>query len=74
MIDRNPNLTVAVKTRAHYSECEPWCQANVGAWNETWWRDFPDMGMNIALGQVTQPETYWFENEQHALMFTLRFV
>jgi hypothetical protein len=74
MTERNPALTIAVKTHAHYTECEPWCQATVGEWNQNWWRDFPDMAMNIALGQVTQPETYWFQNEQHALMFALRFV
>jgi hypothetical protein len=74
MIDRNPALTIPVKTHAHYSECEPWCQNNVGEHNKTWWRDFPDMAMSIALGQVPQPETYWFRSEQAALMFSLRFV
>jgi hypothetical protein len=73
MIDRNPILTIPVKTYSHYTECEPWCQANVGVWNETWCRDFPDMAMSVTLGEVPQPETYWFEHEQDALMFMLKF-
>jgi len=73
-IDRNPVLSIAVKTYSHYTECEPWCQVNIGTWNVNWWRDFPDMAMSVALGEVPQPETYWFEHEQDALMFRLRFV
>jgi hypothetical protein len=46
---------------------------NIGDWNAAWWRDFPDMAMSVALGQVPQPETYWFTTEQDALMFRLRF-
>ena len=72
-IDRNPRLTVPVKTSSHYTECESWCNAHVGAWNVTWWRDFPDIAMSVALGQGPQPETYWFANEQDALMFRLKF-
>jgi hypothetical protein len=72
-VDRNPQLTVPVKTSAHYTECEPWCTVNIGGWNEAWWRDFPDMAISVVLGQVPQPETYWFTTERDALMFTLRF-
>jgi hypothetical protein len=73
-IERNPVLTIPVKTYSHYSECEPWCQANVGVWNETWWKDFQDIAMHVALGEVPQPDCYWFRREQDALMFRLRFV
>jgi hypothetical protein len=73
-IDRNSRLTIPVKTYTHYSECEPWCQANVGVWNEDWWKDFQDMAMSITLGEGTQPDCYWFHREQDALMFRLRFV
>ena len=72
-IDRNPKLIIPVKTYSHYTECEPWCQANVGAWNVTWWKDFPDMAASV-LGEGSQPDCYWFESEQDALMFRLRFV
>jgi len=72
-IDRNPELTVPVRTYSHYAECEPWLLANIGEWNAAWWRDFPDMAMSVALGQVPQPETYWFTCEQDALMFQLRW-
>ena len=72
-IDRNPVLTIPVKTYSHYTECEPWCQVNIGVWNETWWRDFPDIAMSVALGQGPQPDCYWFGSEQDALMFTLKF-
>jgi hypothetical protein len=73
-IDRNPVLTIPVKTYSHYSECEPWCQVNIGVWNETWWKDFQDIAMRVALGEGPQPDCYWFANEQDALMFSLRFV
>ena len=73
-IDRNPRLTIPVKTYTHYTECEPWCQANVGEWNEDWWKDFPDIAMHVALGEVPQPDCYWFWREQDALMFRLKFV
>jgi hypothetical protein len=69
-IDRNPELTVPVKTHAHYTECEPWLLANIGEWNAAWWRDFPDIAMAVF---DPQPETYWFTTEQDALMFRLRF-
>jgi len=72
-IDRNPQLTVPVTTSAHYTECEPWCNINIGNWNEAWWRDFPDIARSVALGQGPQPETYWFTNERDAIMFRLRF-
>jgi hypothetical protein len=74
MIDRNPRLTIPVKTYTHWTECEPWCLANVGAWNEAWWKDFPDIAMNITSSEGTQPDCYWFHREQDALMFRLRFV
>ena len=73
-IFRNPQLTIPVKTYSHYTECEPWCLANIGAWNETWWKDFQDMAMSITLGEGTQPDCYWFANDRDALMFRLRFV
>jgi len=71
--ERNPELTVPVRTYSHYAECEPWLLVNIGEWNAAWWRDFPDMAMSVALGQVPQPETYWFTSEQDALMFQLRW-
>ena len=74
MIDRNPRLTIPVKTYTHWTECEPWCQVNVGVWNEDWWKDFPDIAMNITLGEGAPPYCYWFHREQDALMFRLRFV
>ena len=71
-IDRNPALTIPVKTYAHYSECEPWLLANVGDWNDVWWRDFQDIAAAV-LGNVPQPDCYWFVREQDALMFRLKF-
>ena len=72
-IDRNPVLVIPVKTYSHYTQCEPWCHDNVGAWNEDWWKDFPDIAMNITSGEGTQPDCYWFHREQDALMFRLKF-
>jgi len=72
-IDRNPHLTVPVKTYSHYTECEPWLLANIGEWNIAWWRDFPDIAMSIALGEVPQPDCYWFGQERDATIFRLKF-
>jgi len=72
-IDRNPKLFIPVKTYTHYTECEPWCQVNIGPWNEAWWKDFQDIAMHVTLGEGTQPDCYWFCREQDALMFRLRF-
>ena len=73
-IERNPKLIIPVKTYSHYSECEPWCLANIGVWNEVWWKDFQDIAIHVALGEGTQPDCYWFCCEQDALMFRLRFI
>ena len=72
-IDRNPHLVIPVKTYTHYSVCEPWCLANIGEWNIDWWKDFPDVAMSVALGEVPQPDCYWFWREKDALAFTLKF-
>jgi len=73
-IDRNPRLTIPVKTYTHYTECEPWCQTNVGVWNEDWWKDFPDIAMHITFRDEPQPDCYWFHREQDAMMFRLKFL
>ena len=72
-IERNPVLTIPVRTYAHYTECEPWLINAVGEWNKTWWRDFQDIAMNVTIGEVPQPDCYWFHREQDALMFRLKF-
>ena len=72
-IERNPILTVPVKTYSHWTECEPWCQVNVGVWNQLWWRDFPDMAAAV-ITQGPHENCYWFATEQDALMFRLRFL
>lgn len=71
-IDRNPALNICIKTYNHYSDCEPWLLANVGPWNELWWRDFPDPAIAV-LGEVPQPDCYWFQEEKHAVLFKLRW-
>ena len=71
-IDRNPRLTIPVKTYTHWTECEPWCQVYVGVCNETWWKDFPDMAMAVVV-EGPHEDCYWFANEKDALMFRLKF-
>ena len=71
-IDRNPVLTVPVKTYSHYSECEPWLLAKVGDWNAAWWRDFPDIAMSVIV-EGPHEDCYWFTNERDAMMFRLKF-
>jgi hypothetical protein len=72
MIDRNTHLTISVRTYTHYTECELWCQANIGEWNIDWWRDFPDIAAAVII-QGPHEDCYWFHNEQSALMFRLKF-
>ena len=71
-IERNPRLTIPVKTYSHYNECEPWCLANVGAWNIAWYRDFPDIA-TVVLASGPYEDCYWFYNERDAMMFRLKF-
>lgn len=71
--ERNPHLTIPVTTYTHYSTCEPWLLESVGEWNIAWWRDFPDIAMMAVLGQVPQPDCYWFAQEKHAVLFKLKF-
>jgi hypothetical protein len=69
----DPHLTIPVTTYTHYSTCEPWLLESVGEWNIAWWRDFPDIAMMAVLGQVPQPDCYWFAQEKHAVLFKLKF-
>lgn len=71
-IERDPKLTIMVTTHAPYPDVIPWLERNVGPWNETWWRDFPDIAM-IALNDTPEPDCYWFEHEQDAVLFKLKW-
>jgi len=72
-IDRNPELTVPVRTYSHYSDCEPWLLANIGEWNRAWWRDFPDIVATVVV-EGPHEDTYWFTCERDAVLFRLRWV
>jgi hypothetical protein len=71
-IDRDPVLSIPVRTYSHYSECEPWCLEHVGEWNKAWWRDFPDI-MASVITQGPHEDCYWFANNKDAMMFRLKF-
>ena len=71
-IERNPLLTIPVRTYTHYSQCDHWLLSNIGEWNVAWWRDFPDTAASV-LGEVPQPDCYWFTSEKDAVMFSLKF-
>lgn len=69
-IERNPDLTIPVKTYSHWTECEPWLTEIVGEWNVTWWKDFSDIA---AIGEVPEPDQYWFKHEKDAVLFRLKW-
>ena len=71
-IDRDPILTIPVRTYSHYTECEPWLLEHVGEWNITWWRDFPDMAVAVTV-EGPHEDCYWFANDRDAMMFRLKF-
>ena len=71
-IDRDPALVIPVKTYSHYTECEPWLLANIGEWNNAWWRDFPDIAMGMIVAGPHE-DCYWFLNEKDAIVFKLKF-
>ena len=71
-IDRDPILTIPVRTYSHYAECEPWLLEHVGEWNITWWRDFPDIAMVVVV-EGPHEDCYWFANDRDAMMFRLKF-
>ena len=71
-IDRDPALVIPVKTYSHYSECEPWCLANIGEWNVDWWKDFPNIAMAVIV-EGPHEDCYWFHSDRDAMMFRLKF-
>jgi hypothetical protein len=67
----NEELKYVAYTQHHYTEVEPWCQVNIGVWNDTWYK----LGDDIAL-QGIDPEyrsTYFFKTKQNQMLFMLKW-
>lgn len=67
----NPLLKCPAHTSHDYPGVEEWCVANIGPWNETWYKVGPDIA-SIILHYDWQT-TYYFKTEKDQLMFILRW-
>jgi len=68
----NPSLTHEATTGYFWPAVEQWCVANIGAWNEEWYREHADLAEYIENGNVQ--ETYYFRTGEQATLFALRWL
>jgi len=64
-------LPFSVTTRHHYTEVEPWCRANIGAYDQDWHRIPADIASAALFGDLA--ETYCFRTKGQAVLFALRW-
>ena len=67
----NEELKYPAYTTHPYPEVQDWCVANIGAWNEDWYK----LGEDPAA-RFLDPEyrsTYFFRTEQQVVLFILRW-
>lgn len=59
------------RTTWTWTEVADWCEANIGAYNQEWFR----YGSDIAMGIDGEPiiDRYRFRTEQQAILFRLRW-
>jgi hypothetical protein len=67
----NPKLPYTATTKSHWPAVEQWCVANIGAWNEEWYREHADLAEYIENSNVQ--ETYYFQTGEQATLFALRW-
>lgn len=60
-------------TRWSWTEVADWCSANIGQFDQDWYRYGTDIAWSI--GQATEPtmDHYRFRTEQAAILFRLRW-
>ena len=68
----NPDLTYTAATKSHWSLVETWCVANIGAWNEQWYRVHADLADFINVNN-SPTENYYFRTGEQATLFALRW-
>jgi hypothetical protein len=68
----NSDLIYTAITKSHWSLVETWCVANIGAWNEEWYRVHADLTVFID-GNNFVSETYHFRTGEQATLFALRW-
>lgn len=68
----NEELKLPAYTTENWIEVDQWCNDNIGAWNESWYK----LGMDPTLGIFVDNgyrNTYLFKNEHDRLLFILRW-
>jgi hypothetical protein len=70
-VEINPKLIHVVYSRADWEETTPWLEANVGKFNETWYKLGRDILVGYAVGWPG--DEYRFLREQDAAWFALRW-
>jgi len=57
-------------TKHPYSEVQDWCWANIGEFNQDWYKLGEDILANLIPDYKS---TYMFRKEEHAVLFQLRW-
>jgi hypothetical protein len=68
----NERLKFPAYTTHEWWEVDQWCNDNVGAWNESWYKLGIDPAVEIFVDIETR-STYLFKNEHDRLLFILRW-
>lgn len=70
-MDINPLLKHIVYSHADWWDTTPWLEANVGEFNQTWYKLGRDIGG--VLGGMRKGDEYRFLREQDAVLFMLKW-
>ena len=62
------NFTYKATTHGSMDEVVDWCEKTLGEFNVAWYR----LGRDIASSN-SDPDIYYFDNEQHYIWFKLRW-
>ena len=68
----NEQLKLPAHTTEHWTEVDQWCNDNIGAWNESWYKLGIDPAAEI-FADIKTRSTYLFKNEHDRLLFILRW-
>jgi len=67
----DPDWPYVCYTSHPYPEVQAWCEANIGVFDQDWYK----LGEDIAAQSILSDykSTYMFRDEHHAVLFMLRW-
>jgi hypothetical protein len=68
---RYPDLKFVATTTTWWDKVEPWCLEHLGPYGDVWYKEYTDIALEILGDPIIW--TYWFQTEQQALLFRLRW-